>query len=127
MRTAYLKKTALASEPHTLIEEIAKLEAQIKHVQGRVRWLGTQTKTLPQRIERTLRTLEALALADVNSHTSSGKAKADAMEQRAALEEALEMYQKDLEVQQGDLETLQKALDEKRAKLSQFVAIQVGG
>ena len=125
MKTIYLKKSALATEPYTLTQEIEQLEAQVKRVQGRVDWLSSETKTLPKRIERTLRTIEALALADVDRPTPSARAKTDAMNQQVALEEALERYQADLEVQRGDLETLQQALDEKRHKLSQYVAIQI--
>ena len=125
MRIAYIKKTALASEPHTLIDEINQLEAEVQRVKGSVEWLSRQTKTIPQSLKQVLGTIEALALADANARSPSAKAKMDALERRADLEEALERYRGDLVAQQGDLETLQKALDEKKAKLSQYVAIQV--
>ena len=125
MKTVYLKKSALATEPYTLTQEIEQLEAQVGRVQRQVKYLSSETKTLPKQIERTLRTIEALALADVDRPTPSARAKNEAIERQVALEEALERYQKDLETQQGDLATLQQALDEKRHKLSQYVAIQV--
>ncbi len=96
----------------------------LKHRERRD-FLSDQTRTLPGRIERVLRTIEALALADVNKANPSAKAKTAAMEQRVGLEEALERYQGELEAARGELEPLQGALAEKRHKLGQYVAFQV--
>ena len=126
MRTVYLKKSTLATEPHTIVEEIAKLEAEIEHTQGRVGWLSSQIQTLPQALELTLRIIEGIDMAErVGSCAPDPQAKENAIKQRATQEEGLETYKRELEARRGELATLQKALREKQDKLSQYVAIQV--